>query len=852
LRHLPAFAAAVLCPLICALAVAQDPPQFAGPIEGGYLLPNGWRITPAGEQVALSDLPLNILVSSDNRYALVATAGYNAHELSVVDLGERRKLQAETQHESWFGLALDPDNGRMWWSGGGGGSLHQFTFVGGQLTAIANPGQEASKKKGDTAQKAEAGFRTGLYFDRESARLYSLLILAKGDRNRSLAWGDAESDHGAGGAIVSLDPSGKLPEVRARVGMRPYDIVRAANGLLYVSDWADRCVDVLDHESLRTVARIPVGEHPNQMVLHPKDGRLFVACASSNAVAVVDTKQGTVEETIFTALFPRAPEGSTPDALAIAPDGKTLFVANADNNCIAVIDVETPRHSQVKGYVPTGWYPTSLAVTPDGKSLLVGVGKGNQPRSNPPDPQSLATVLKKPQQAGGYRAIPFPYIGSTLSGALSIVPIPDDKQLATYTDQVYRNCPYSDALLSAAPSNRPTAIPARVGDPSPIKHVIYIIKENRTYDQVLSDIPRGNRDPDLLMFGEPVTPNHHKLANQFVLLDNLYCNGHVSADGHPWSTMAYHTDYIARNWALTYSHRTGIDDDDAGDLSNAPSGYIWDACKRNGLSYRSYGEYGGRVSQPDGTFRMEGRVPGLVGHMAPKYGLPREPRKPVRDTDRVAEFLEEFREYEKNGDLPQFIVMSLGEDHTQGTRTGAPTPQACVASNDLALGQLVEAVSQSKYWKEMAIFVIEDDAQNGADHVDAHRTVGLVISPYVRHGYLDSTQYSTASMLRTMELILGLAPLSQYDAAARPMFESFDTRPDLTSYAMEAARIDLSAINTAVAYGAERSNRMDFSEYDRINDFELNEILWRAIKGADAPLPPAVRRAIAYRPLSAR
>ena len=288
--------------------------------------------------------------------------------------------------------------------------------------------------------------------------------------------------------------------------------------------------------------------------------------------------------------------------------------------------------------------------------------------------------MPAPAAEGGYRRFPFPYIGTTLSGSLSIVEVPDSDALAGYTEQVYRNCPYSDKLLVGVPADRPTAIPSKVGDPSPIKHVIYIIKENRTYDQVLSDIPRGSRDPSLIMFGEEVTPNHHKLANEFVLLDNLYCNGHVSADGHPWSTMAYNTDYIARNWALTYSGRRGIEDDDEGDLSNAPSGYLWDSCKRHGLTYRSYGEYGRRVSQPDGTFRMDGAVPGLIDHVSPTYGLPSQPNQNVRDTDRVATFLDEFRQYEQDGNLPQFIVMSLGEDHTQGTRPGSPTPQACVAA----------------------------------------------------------------------------------------------------------------------------------------------------------------------------
>ena len=511
-----------------------------------------------------------------------------------------------------------------------------------------------------------------------------------------------------------------------------------------------------------------------------------------------------------------------------------------------LIDIGLPNRSQVKGFIPTGWYPTAVSITPDGKTLLVGVGKGNQTRPNP----IRATAAAKEET--GKRRLPYDYIGTIMSGALSIVPVPDEKQLAAYTATVYRNCPYSDKILTAVPSPHKTAIPAKVGGPSPIKYVLYIIKENRTYDQVFGDIKKGNGDPALVMFGEKVTPNHHKLANESVLLDNLYCNGQVSRDGHPWSTMAYNTDYIARDWHLTYSQRKGVEDDDEDNLSKAPSGYLWDACARNGVSYRSYGEYGHRVSQGDGSFKMEGKVPGLVGHMCPDYGIAKGAGRRARDTDNVDAFLREFRQFEKDGNLPRFMVMSLGEDHTSGTTPGAFTPQACVASNDLALGRLVEAVSNSKYWPQMAIFVIEDDAQNGPDHVDAHRTVGLVISPYVKRNSVDSTQYSTVSMVRTIELILGLPPLSQYDAAARPMFASFTDQPDLAPYKHEPARIALDTVNTRTAYGAERSAKMDFSEYDRVDDFELNEILWRSIHGKDAPVPPAVRQAIANRPVAVR
>jgi YVTN family beta-propeller protein len=815
---------------------AQDKPQgttrTAGPTDGGFLLPNGWTVSPAGDQVALTDLPLNI-IPLDSRLALVATSGYNDHELSLVDLEARKVVDAETVRQSWYGLAVDRSGGRVWWSGGGGDRLHAFRLDGRELSRTSDPEPQPEPARSRTKAKAEAKpkvkmegprhFRSGLALSSDGATLFSLDIDA--------------------GTIAALEPGDARPRKTASVGVRPYDVAVARNGSrLYVSDWASATVLALDPADLRTIAKIRVGEHPNQIAVHPEDDRLFVACASSNSVAVIDARRGIVTETIMTGLFPRAPEGSTPDAVAISPDGETLYVANADNNCVAVVDIEAPGRSQVKGFIPTGWYPTSVAVTPDGKSLLVGVGKGNQTKPNP-----IAKAKDEPADGERARRLPFPYIGTTLSGALSIVPVPDDKALAAFTETVYRNCPYSDRLLTDAPHPRKTAIPTKVGDPSPIKHVIYIIKENRTYDQVFGDLTRGNGDPSLVMFGRDVTPNHHALAEEFVLLDNLYCNGHVSADGHPWSTMAYNTDYIARNWALTYSRRAGVDDDDEGDLSRAPSGYLWDACARNNLSYRSYGEYGSRVSQPDGSFRMEGRVPGLVGHTSPEYGIQAAGRT-VRDTDRVDVFLREFREYEKNGDLPRFIVMSLGEDHTTGTSPGTFTPQACVASNDLALGRLVEAVSHSKYWPETAIFVIEDDAQNGPDHVDAHRTVGLVISPYTRRHHLDSTQYQTVSMLRTIELILGLPPLSQYDAAANPMFESFTDQADTTPYANRPPRIDLEATNSPVAYGAERSSRMDFSEYDKIDDFELNEILWRAVKGADAPLPPAVRRAIAYRP----
>ncbi|HEY1598012.1 MAG TPA: alkaline phosphatase family protein, partial [Pirellulales bacterium] len=815
-----------LCALLVELSAAADAPskpRVVGRAEDGFLLPNGWTLTPVGEQVTLTDMPLNIIPLADGRHVLVASSGYNQHELVVVDLSDKQITDRERVKQSWFGLATTTAQDKVWWAGGGADMLHGYDLKGGELVR-SSPDEPDESKRSKEERRADRRFRSGLTMSRAGDKLYTLDINS--------------------GTIREIDLRGQGEDRISKIGNRPYDVVMARNGSrLYVSDWAGRAVLAVDPADLRTVSRIATGEHPNQLALHPTDDRLFVSCASSKCVSVIDTRRGIITETIMTTLFPRAPEGSTPDALAISPDGESLFVANADNNCIVVVDIEEENESQVKGMIPTGWYPTSVAVTPDGKTLLVGVGKGNQTKANPIPADQDA----KDKDAIERRRLPFPYIGTTLSGALSIIPIPDDEQLASYTERVYKNCPYSDKLLAGTPSELKTAVPTKIGDPSPIKHVIYIIKENRTYDQIFGDIPVSNADPSLVMFGEEITPNHHNLAKEFVLLDNLYCNGQVSRDGHPWSTMAYNTDYIARDWTLTYSSREGVEDDDEGDLSNAPSGYIWDACSRAGLSYRSYGEYGRRVSQPDGSIRVEGAVPGLAGHMCPDYGVPKMPGQRSRDTDNVATFLKEFHAYEQQGDLPRFIVMSLGEDHTSGTTPGAFTPQACVASNDLALGRLVEAVSHSKFWPETAIFVIEDDAQNGPDHVDAHRTIGLVISPYTKRKQLDSTQYTTVSMLRTMELILGLSPLSQYDAAANPMYGSFTDKADLTPYTHLPARINLDAKNTALSYGAERSSKMDFSEYDRVNDFELNEVLWYSIKGENATLPPAVRRAIAYR-----
>ena len=468
------------------------------------------------------------------------------------------------------------------------------------------------------------------------------------------------------------------------------------------------------------------------------------------------------------------------------------------------------------------------------RRVLVLSGKGLTSLANPRGPN------------GGNRGMEGQYSTAMLQGSLSLVPAPDAAALAAMTTVVYEVTPYTEQGRLApigAPIGSP--IPREVGLPSPIRHVFYVIRENRTYDQILGDLERGNGDPTLALFGEAVTPNAHALAREFVVLDNFYVNAEVSYDGHAYSTAAYATDFVEKMWPTNYGGRGGVSRSEGGGEPRNPfgnvaapaDGYIWDFANRAGVSVRSYGEFA------DWDTRwgpVRATVPGLEGKVHPEYP-PYDLE--VTDNQRVDVWLKEFREFERTGELPRLSIIRLPNDHTLGTRPGAPTPRAMIAENDLALGRIVEAISASRFWKESAVFVLEDDAQNGPDHVDAHRSVLLVASPYSRRGALDSTLYTTASMLRTIELILGLEPMSQLDAAAAPMYNAFQPVPDLRPYTRRPARVPLDERNGPDAPGAAASMRMDFSVADVVPELELNRILWQTVHGRDAVMPPPVRSA---------
>jgi DNA-binding beta-propeller fold protein YncE len=539
-------------------------------------------------------------------------------------------------------------------------------------------------------------------------------------------------------------------------------------------------------------------------------------------------------ETIWATLYPQSPRGSTPNSLALSPDEKTLYVANANINAIGVFDVEKPGRSRSLGFIPTGWYPTSVRVTPDGKRLLVANGKGNVAMANPRGPQPIRGTSTEQ------------YIGKLFRGSLNTVELPPRKQLApqlaAWTTEVLQCSPLRpDASVSAKrPEGNP--IPGRPGNPGPIKHCIYIIKENRTYDQVFGDMPEGNGDPNLCLFPERVTPNHHQLAREFVLLDNFYVESEVSADGHEWTMAAYATDFVEKTWPLNYGHSNSkfpYPSEGVFPVAAPFSGYLWDRAREAGVSYRSYGEF---VQNPTSTNApVTTRLKSLQGHFDPWF---RSFDMNYSDLLRADRFISELKRFEAEGEMPRLQIVRLPNDHTHGVTAGRRTPTAYVAENDLALGRVVEAVSRSKFWPTTAIFVVEDDAQNGPDHVDAHRTVALVVSPYTKRRVVDSTMYSTSSMLRTMELILGLQPMTQFDAAATPMFNSFQAEPNLSPYAALPANVDLDAKNAVAAWGSEI--KFNFAKEDAADDLLFNEVIWRSVKGADHPMPAPVRAGFVF------
>ncbi len=762
--------------------------QLPGENNGRVLLPNGWWLSSAGESIDLDDFPLSAAVSPDQKFLAVTHAGVSKPVLLLVDLKTHKVVQSIQLKDSWLGIAFL--GSKLFVSGGNQDCVYSFNLVGGKLVnadtiRFANPNHEENGIPHGEIRSGSHSWAAGLDVNKEN-----LAVVFRGDST-----------------LRYYNFSKKQFQITKLDGM-PYSCRFLQNGTLLVSIWSSKRIEAFD--GMKPIYRVKTGNHPTEIAVSKNNKDAYVANANDNSVTVIDLKSRRVVSTVSTALYPDSPEGSTTNSVCVSKDGKFLLAANADNNSLTIVNISNPKMAKPVGFIPVGWYPTKVMELQNGTVLVLN-GKGNRSFANPQHQ----------------------YIGTLLKGTLSFVKFPDSKELSAYTRQVYADTPYRPIESKEAMYKSDNPIPNKVGGESPIKYVFYFIKENRTYDQVFGDIPEGNGDSSLVLFGEKITPNLHRLVKDYVLLDNLYADAEVSADGHNWSTAAYATDYVEKSWPNNYGGRGAPYEFEGGQPAASPSaGYIWDLCSKFGVSFRDYGEF---VENPTGdTTRNVAREEILLSHYDKLY---RGWDLDYSDVNRFEDWQTDFTKLVDSGDVPHFNIIRLPNDHTAGTAKGALTPQAMVAQNDYALGMFVDKISHSKIWSQSAIFVIEDDAQNGPDHVDAHRTEGLVISPYLKRHFVDHTLYTTSSMLRTMELILGLPPMSQYDAAANPMFNSFTMQIDTSSYSLVQPLIDITAKNQRGAYGQNIMGHMNLKVADAVPDRLFNEIIWKSIKGTDMPAP---------------
>ena len=773
--------------------------------QENYRLPNGWGLSPAGRSLPLGDLPLNIAVSRSKKWMAVTNNGQSVQSIQLIDPVNEKQLDAVVIPKSWYGLTFSPDEKFLFASGGNDNMILKYRIAGKKL--VLTDSILLGKKWPEKISPA------GIELD-ASGRI--LFVVTKEDN-----------------ALYVVDLATKKISFKRSLGEPAYSCLLSADKKdLYISLWGGKKVLLYNLMSRTIRDSIDAGENPNELLLSKNGKILFVANAGDNSVSVIDIAKRKVVEVLNAALYPDAPTGSASNGLALSEDQQTLFVANADNNSLAVFDVSKPGFSQSKGFIPTGWYPTNVKVI--GKKIFVSNGKGfsSLPNAKGPDPTKKDQEVN--YQQGDYRAQQsrIEYIGGLFKGTLSIIDMPSKEKLADYSRSVYANTPYTKERETVSNGEAGNPIPMKVGDPSPIKYVFYVIKENRTYDQVLGDMAGGNGDTSLVLFGKNITPNQHKLAAEFVLLDNFYVDGEVSADGHNWSTAANANDYLEKTWPTSYGGRGGSYDAEGNrEVSNPDRGFIWDYCKRAGVSFRTYGEFADDYKANYKT---------LENHFCPYYTSWDES---IRDTTRFYQWKQEFDSLYLANAIPRFNSLRFINDHTEGQRLGRPTPFAHVADNDLAVGMFIEYLSKSPIWKETAVFIVEDDAQNGPDHVDAHRTTAYVAGGFVKRKFIDHTMYSTSSMLRTIELILGLPPMSQYDAAAEPMWRCFSTNLDLTPFTSVPALVDLNEKNKKNTPSARLSETFDLSKEDAIPDLVFSEVIWKAVKGEGSKMPAPRRSA---------
>ncbi len=764
-------------------------------------------------------MPLALALSPDERRIVILLNGWREQGIQVLDRGTGKILQTIPQPAAFLGIVFSPDGNSLYASGGNEDAVYRYSWTNGSATLAATI-PLARKARDSSGTRYPAGI--GLSPD--GKRLYVAENLAD-----SLA-------------VVDLT-TGKVMQ-RFATERYPYGVVVAKDGSVYVSAWGGSTVSVFRPNAagrLQDSGRLTAGRHPSAMALSRDGSRLFVASGSTDQIAVIDTRASRIIATLDDPPPAGPHEGSTPNGLALSADGRRLLVAEADNNAVAVFDLSastagvsevTERtEDRLAGRIPTGWYPSALVTA--GDSLFVVNGKGNGTAPNPTGPQPNQLQDKNPR---GYTL-------GQLSGTLTLVATAKAGaiELGGYTRRVANANGWNSSHLAR---HYP-----------PIEHVVYIIKENRTYDQVLGDLPIGDGDKSLLFFPRSVSPNHHALAERFGVFDRFFVNAEVSPDGHNWSTAAYATDYIEKTVPSNYSHRGRTYDYEGtnrgaiteDDVAEPGSGYLWNLVQRRGITFRNYGEFVIPFDLlPDGT-----RPPGYQSNK-PYLREHTNERFPgfslsIKDQLRADIWIAELGDFEKAGKMPALEIVRLPNDHTGGLVAGRPTPFAFMADNDLALGRIVEALSKTQFWKSSVIFVLEDDAQNGSDHVDSHRSPMFVISPYSRGGVSHSFA-NTTDVLATIEELLGLGRLSQFDHYGRPLTDIWRDTPDLRPYAVLTPSVSLDDKNPRTGIGARESRLLALEKEDEADEDLFNRILWRAIKGEGRPYPgPKRMSALEYR-----
>lgn len=789
---------AALLSVPCLYAMAQVP----GKVDetGQVLLPNGWKLTPAGRQIPTGDLPLNVQLSASGKLLAVTNNGQSTQSVQLFDPKNEKLLDEKILTRSWYGLAFSRNEQHLYVSGGYDNSILDFNIQNNKIGKADTIKLALPYPKGNVCP-------TGMVTTRSNDRLYAV---TKGDSS-----------------LYVISPMAHTVIKKLRLpGMAYSCLLSPDEKTLYISLWGKAKVAVYNTVANSIGRTINTGDHPNELLLNKQGSVLFVANANENSVSVIDTKTAKTMETISTVLYPTKLAGSTTNGLALSADEKILYVANADNNCLAVFNVAKPGSSRSLGFIPVGWYPTNVKTL--GDKIIVANGKGLTSKANPLGPQPFLKNNNIGEHVGLTANSMIQYIGGLFKGSLSFIDSPPPLMQKAYTKQVYANTPFSTQRTLIAEGRAGNPIPRRVGEKSTIKYVFYIIKENRTYDQVLGDMPEGNGDTSLCIFGEKITPNQHALADQFVLLDNFYVDAEVSADGHNWSMAAYATDVIEKTWPTNYGARGPAY---SGSASGPTDGYIWDYCRRAGVTYRSYGEFGSYGKT---------QLKALKGHMAPHSpGF----NMKIKDQVRADAWEADFDSLLTVNAVPQFSILRIPHDHTSGQKIDEYSPIAAVADNDLAVGRIVAHLSQSPIWKESVVFILEDDAQSGPDHVDAHRSPAYVAGPFVKRNEVIHSMYTTSGMLRTMELILGLPPMSQYDAAAVPFYECFTGKVNNEPFKVLPVRVDMNARNIAVNKSSRRSEFFNLAKEDQVPDRDMNEVIWKSIKGENAIMPAPKRSA---------